>query len=66
MVYDVTNPSSATFVNYLNTRDGITSDRGPEGLTIIQASDSPNGKPLLVVGNETSGTTAVFEINLGY
>ena len=66
MVYDVTNPSSATFVNYLNTRDGITSDRGPEGLTIIKASDSPNGKPLLVVGNETSGTTAVFEINLGY
>jgi hypothetical protein len=26
----------------------------------------PNGKPLLVVGNETSGTTAVFQINLGY
>lgn len=66
MVYDVTNPTSVTFVNYLNTRDGITGDRGPEGLTIINASNSPNGKPLLVVGNETSGTTAVFQINLGY
>jgi hypothetical protein len=66
MVYDVSNPAAATFVNYLNTRDGITGDRGPEGLTIIKASDSPNGKPLLVVGNETSGTTAVFQINLGY
>ncbi len=66
MVYDVTNPAAAKFVNYLNTRDGITGDRGPEGLTIIKASDSPNGKPLLVVGNETSGTTAVFQINLGY
>lgn len=66
MVYDVTNPAAAKFVNYLNTRDGITGDRGPEGLTIIKASDSPNGKPLLVVGNETSGNTAVFQINLGY
>jgi hypothetical protein len=66
MVYDVTDPKAAKFVSYLNTRDGITGDRGPEGLTIIKASDSPNGKPLLVVGNETSGTTAVFQINLGY
>ncbi len=66
MVYDVTDPSAAKFMNYLNTRDDITGDRGPEGLTIIKASDSPNGKPLLVVGNETSGTTAVFQINLGY
>jgi hypothetical protein len=66
MVYDVTNPASVTFVNYLNTRDAVTGDRGPEGLTIIKASESPNGKPLLVVGNETSGTTAVFQINLGY
>jgi hypothetical protein len=66
MVYDVTDPTAAKFVNYLNTRDGITGDRGPEGLTIIKASDSPNGKPLLVVGNETSGTTAVFQINLVY
>ena len=66
MVYDVTDPTAAKFVNYLNTRDGINGDRGPEGLTIIKASDSPNGKPLLVVGNETSGTTAVFQINLVY
>jgi len=66
MVYDVTNPAAATFVNYLNTRDGVDGDRGPEGLTFIKAGDSPNGKPLLVVGNETSGTTAVFQINLGY
>ncbi len=66
MVYDVTNPLSVSFVSYLNTRDGIAGDRGSEGLAIIKASDSPNSKPLLVVGNETSGTTAVFQINLGY
>lgn len=66
MVYDVTNPAAATFVTYFNTRDGITGDRGPEGLTFIKASNSPNGKPLLIVGNETSGTTAIFQIILGY
>jgi hypothetical protein len=66
MVYDVTNPAAPSFVTYLNSRTEATGDRGPEGLTFIRASDSPNGKPLLIVGNETSGTTAVLQINLAY
>lgn len=66
MVYDVTSPTAPVFATYLNTRTGVTGDRGPEGLTIIKAANSPNGKPLLVVGNETSGTTAVMQINLTY
>lgn len=66
MVYDVSNPASPVYVTYLNTRTGATGDRGPEGLLFIKATDSPNGKPLLVVANETSGTTAVFQLNLRY
>jgi hypothetical protein len=66
MVYDVTTPTAPIYVTYLNSRTGATGDRGPEGLTIIRATDSPNGKPLLIVGNETSGTTAVLQINLAY
>ena len=66
MVYDVSNPAAPIHVTYLNTREGATGDRGPEGLAIIQASDSPTGKPLLVVSNETSGTTAVFQLNLQF
>jgi DNA-binding beta-propeller fold protein YncE len=65
MVYDVTDPAAASFVTYVNTRDGASGDRGPEGLLLIEAKDSPIGKPLLVVGNETSGTTAVYQINPG-
>jgi hypothetical protein len=65
MVYDVTDPAAASFVTYVNTRDGASGDRGPEGLLLIKAKDSPIGKPLLVVGNETSGTTAVYQINPG-
>jgi DNA-binding beta-propeller fold protein YncE len=66
MVYDITKPASASFVTYLNTRDGDKGDLGPEGLTFIPAHKSPNGKPLLIVGNEVSGTTAVMQVNLTY
>lgn len=40
-------------------------DLGPEGLKFIPAAHSPNGKDLLVVGNEVSGTTTIFEIASG-
>lgn len=74
MTYDVTDPVNPVFVDYINNRDfmaeetlnGMTNpavgDLGPEGLLFISATDSPNGQPLLVVGNEVSGTTTVFSI----
>lgn len=73
MVYNVSNPHAPVFVDYLNTReDWVTSapgtvlaaagDLGPEGLVFVSAEDSPNGKPLLIVGNEVSGTTSVYGI----
>jgi hypothetical protein len=77
LVYDITNPAAPTRVDYLNTRDewvtqpsaanlATVGDLGPEGLVFIPAAQSPNGKPLLVVGNEVSGTTAVLQLNLTY
>jgi hypothetical protein len=66
MVYDVTVPTAPSYVTYLNTRDDTTGDRGPEGLAFIPAAQSPNGKPLLVVGHEVSGTTTLLQINLSY
>jgi hypothetical protein len=66
MVYDITTPTAPAWVTYLNTRDGATGDRGPEGLAFIPAAQSPNGQPLLIVGNETSGSTAVLQINLSF
>ena len=68
MVYDVTDPYRARFVDYVNNRDfsgdpamGTAGDLGPEGLLFIAARKSPTRKPLLVVANEVSGTTTVFE-----
>lgn len=64
MVYDVTSPTTPAFVTYASSRTGAGGDLGPEGLAIVEADDSPDGTPLLIVGNEVSGTTAIFRINL--
>jgi hypothetical protein len=66
VVYDVSNPARPVYETYINTRNATTGDLGPEGLHFVAAGKSPNGKPLLVVGNEVSGTTAIYQINLKY
>lgn len=71
MVYDVTTPTSPSFVQYVNTRDfsivpsaaGETTDLHPENLTVVSAADSPTGKPLVVVSYQVSGSAVVFEID---
>ena len=69
MVYDVTEPTAARFVQYINNRnfdgdleDGTAGDLGAEASFVIPISDSPTQEPLLVVPNEVSGTTSVFRI----
>ncbi|MEQ1349899.1 choice-of-anchor I family protein [Acinetobacter junii] len=70
MVYDITTPMQPKFVEYFTTSNFVETDSakqgdlGPEGLIFIAAKDSPNGKPLLVVGNEVSGSTAIYQVNV--
>ena len=40
-------------------------DLGPEGVLFIPEENSPTGKPLVVVGNEISGTTTIYEFAVG-
>ncbi len=81
MVYDVSNPTEPSFVQYINNRDfsvefdtdedgdpdptpeqlSAAGDLAPEGFVFISPEDSPNREALLVVGNEISGTTTVYE-----
>lgn len=64
MVYDITNPNGATFVNYINSRefdDAIQGDVSPEGLCFIPSIDSKTGKALLLAACEVSGTLTVYE-----
>ncbi|WP_336205332.1 choice-of-anchor I family protein [Nonomuraea sp. LPB2021202275-12-8] len=69
VAYDLSDPSRPRQAGYVNTRDfagdveaGTAGDVGPEGVLFIDAHDSPTRSPLLVVGNEVSGTTSVYEI----
>jgi hypothetical protein len=84
MVYNISNPSNSTFVQYLNNRDltvnpndnkdingdGIkeyqidAGDLGPEGFKFVEAKDSPTNTPILIVGNEVSGTTSFYTIEI--
>ena len=75
MVYDITQPESSKHVGYFNNRrfdvpatlDNGTAnpeagDSGIEGLIFVPAKKSPTSTNLIVVGNETSGTTTVWEV----
>ena len=70
-VYDVTNPYDVQFAEYVINRDlteglansDVIGDLAPESLVFVSAEDSPSGVPLLVVGNEVSGTVTVWQIN---
>lgn len=69
-VYDISNPYAPELLDYINNRTfanpfnfATAGDLGPEGMTFIHANDSPNDKPLLVVANEISGSTTIYEIN---
>ncbi|HEX2527970.1 MAG TPA: choice-of-anchor I family protein, partial [Geminicoccus sp.] len=68
MAFDLSDPTAPEFVSYINTRnfdapvDSLEAgDNGPEGLTFISAENSPTGKPMIAVGHEVSGTTALYE-----
>ena len=66
MVYDVTDPAAATYVNYVNTRDfsgEITGDVAPEGLAFIPADESASGSPILLAACEVSGTVAAYTLS---
>ncbi|MDC8832606.1 choice-of-anchor I family protein [Alteromonas gilva] len=70
-VYDITNPYDAFFVEYINNRDlteglevgDAIGDLAPESLLFVAAEDSVTGQPMLIVGNEVSGTVAVYSVS---
>lgn len=75
MAFDVSNPASPRFLDYLNTTNYSSTsganyatstnagDVSPEGILFVSASDSPTGKPALMVSYELSGTTAIYNLN---
>lgn len=72
MVYDISNPFAPSYVQYINNRDFTVTpsdstdagDLGPESIQFISADDSPNNEPLIIVGNEVSGTTTIYQLDV--
>ena len=63
IVYDITDPANAFYVNYFN-KDGV--DESPEGLILIDAASSPDGKPYLISTNEPAdlnGSVSAYNVN---
>ena len=40
----------------------LAGDLGPESIKFVPASASPNGNPLLLIGNEVSGSVTVYQV----
>ncbi|GAA4272719.1 choice-of-anchor I family protein [Aquimarina gracilis] len=59
MVYDITNPASPVFVEWLRDAEDIS----PEGLVVVKADDSPTGKSLIIITHEVSNSIAIYEVN---
>lgn len=68
LMYDISDVTAPTFLQYINSRNFAEpdikkqGDLGPEGFSFLDAEYSPTGNPLLAVGNEISGSTAIYEI----
>ncbi|MES1940634.1 5'-nucleotidase [Salinisphaera sp. T5B8] len=75
-VYDITDVDAPEYVSYTNARDVsvdmdtengalMAGDLGPESIVFIDAEQSPvPGVPLLAVGNEVSGSTTLYRLDL--
>jgi hypothetical protein len=67
VVYDVTDPTRPEFIQYLVnrdfTKDPVGPDSGPEIVRFVRDIESPNGKPMLVVANELSGTVSLWGLS---
>jgi predicted extracellular nuclease len=68
MIYDVTTPSEAFFVDYIppkfvdSTPEGEAARHAPEVVAFISAEDSTTGNAQIAVSYEVSGTTALFDL----
>jgi hypothetical protein len=71
MAWSIDNPGAPVFQGYINMRNfaaanntAAAGDLGPEGIQFVSAADSPNGKPLLLLANEISGTLSIFQVDM--
>ncbi|MCB9348466.1 MAG: choice-of-anchor I family protein [Lewinellaceae bacterium] len=64
VMYDLTDPASPEYVQYINTRtvDAPGGDLSPEDVIYISPEDSPTGQAYVLASYLASGSVAVFEV----
>ncbi|WP_299916818.1 choice-of-anchor I family protein [uncultured Roseobacter sp.] len=68
MIYDISDPANASFVNYIppafvdTTPGGDVARQGPETIAFISAEESTTGNAQIAVAYEISGTTVVYDL----
>ncbi len=64
IVFDVTDPTAPALLQWVTNRDHtadpVGPDSGPEVLQFVEKG--PNGKPLVIVSNEITGTVTFYEV----
>ncbi|MGI3167945.1 choice-of-anchor I family protein [Pseudooceanicola sp. C21-150M6] len=63
MIYDVTNPSYSTFLDYIDGSE--FGNVSPEVISFIAPEDSATGLAQIAVAYEISGTTSVYDLEFG-
>jgi len=68
--YRIDDPAAPVFQGYISSRNfafapGVagSGDLGPEGIIFVPSAESPNGKALLLVAHEISGTLAIYQVD---
>ncbi len=69
ITFDITDPLRPEFVTYTNPAAGPSgtpgqTDVSPEGIIFVSAADSPSGNPLVIIGNEVSGSATIYTVNV--
>jgi hypothetical protein len=68
MVYDITDPTAVTFLDYATDRDftqvadATSTGLGPEDIKFVPAALSPINANLLLVTNEVSGSISIYTV----
>ncbi len=68
MLYNISDPATPVFLQYLNNRDTVPGgnemgDLGPEGLIYVPFANSPTETGLIIVANEVSGTLSIYSLD---
>ncbi|MBU3699231.1 MAG: hypothetical protein FGM33_04365 [Candidatus Kapabacteria bacterium] len=75
-MYNITDPTNARFVDYLNARNfsvtpslanidnATVGDLGPEVLIHVPSTESPNNADMLLLSNEVSGTLSAYGVRV--